>query len=274
MIVAGLAVIGLGGAGALDSIPDLAITFLESFVWAGLVWGVLNWVPILPLDGGHMLQHGLEMFTPAKAVGIARVVSVVVGVAAVVAAFYYGRTFLAIFVGMITLMGLRSARDEEPRPAPAPEPSPTDVVPTKIPQRSRSEDLPTVSSSFSPPQKGGRPRRCEGGRSGLGARIVELGLPPGARALRWREGDGPRGRARVRSPSAGDEVRASRSARALRGREGSLGACIAEMRPDRDSGWLSWPLRRSPLLAHYNGVYLYFRIRFPAGVRAYPEAFT
>jgi len=126
-IVAGLAVIGLGRAGALDSLPDLAITFLESFVWAGLVWGVLNWIPILPLDGGHMLQHGLEMFTPTRAAGIARVVSVIAGVAAVAAAFYYGQTFLAIFVGMITLIGLRSGRDEQPRPAPASAPPATDV---------------------------------------------------------------------------------------------------------------------------------------------------
>lgn len=126
-IVAGLAVIGVGRAGALDNLPDLVITFLESFVWAGLVWGVLNWVPILPLDGGHMLQHGLEMFTPTKAAGIARVVSVVAGVAAVAAAFYYGQTFLAIFVGLITLMGLRSGNAVEPQPAPAAEPPPADV---------------------------------------------------------------------------------------------------------------------------------------------------
>jgi len=119
--------------GALDNLPDLAMTFLESFVWAGLVWGVLNWVPILPLDGGHMLQHGLEMFTPTKAAGIARVVSVIAGVAAVAAAFYYGQTFLAIFVGMITLMGLRSGRDEDSRPAPAAEPPPTNVYPDEEP---------------------------------------------------------------------------------------------------------------------------------------------
>jgi Zn-dependent protease len=126
-IVAGLAVIGLGRAGALDNLPDLAFAFLESFVWAGLGWGVLNWVPILPLDGGHMLQYGLEMFTPTKAAGIARVVSVIAGVAAVVAAFYYGQTFLAIFVGVITLMGLRSGNDAEQQPPPAAAPPPADV---------------------------------------------------------------------------------------------------------------------------------------------------
>jgi Zn-dependent protease len=114
-IAAGLLLIGLGRSGALDGLPDLAITFLESFVWAGLVWGILNWVPILPLDGGHMLQHALEMVAPKRAASIARIVSVIAGVAAAGAAFYYDQTFLAIFVGIITFMGLRSDGTGEPK---------------------------------------------------------------------------------------------------------------------------------------------------------------
>ncbi len=115
-IAAGLLLIGLGRSGALDGLPDLAITFLESFVWAGLVWGILNWVPILPLDGGHMLQHALEMVAPRRAAPIAKVVSVIAGVAAAGAAFYYGQMFLGIFVAIITLMGLRSDGTGEPKP--------------------------------------------------------------------------------------------------------------------------------------------------------------
>lgn len=126
-IAAGLGVIGLGRLGALDPLPDLAITVLESFVWAGLVWGVLNWIPILPLDGGHMLQHGLEMITPTKAAGIARVVSVIAGVIVAGGAYYYGQTFLAIFVAMITFMGLRSGDGDQRRSRPAPPSSTTDT---------------------------------------------------------------------------------------------------------------------------------------------------
>ena len=120
-IGAGLGVIGLSRTGSFDTFPDLAFVFLESFVWAGLVWGVLNWVPILPLDGGHMLQHALEMVAPTRAAGIAKAVSLVAGVLAVGAALYYGQTFLAVFVGMITLVGLRSSGGDKPRPAPAAE---------------------------------------------------------------------------------------------------------------------------------------------------------
>ena len=120
-IAAGLGVIGLSRAGVFDGLPDLAFAFLRSFVWAGLVWGILNWIPILPLDGGHMLQHGLEMVTPTKAAPIARWVSVATGVVVAGAAFYYGETFLAIFVAMITFMGFRQGRTDEPKPRPKPE---------------------------------------------------------------------------------------------------------------------------------------------------------
>ncbi|MEA2023345.1 MAG: site-2 protease family protein [Actinomycetota bacterium] len=119
-IAAGLGVIALSRSGAFDGVPDLVFVFLQSFVWAGLVWGILNWIPILPLDGGHMLQHALEMVTPTKARPIARVISVVTGIVVAGAAFYYGETFLAIFVAMITFMGFRGGRSDIPRPRPAP----------------------------------------------------------------------------------------------------------------------------------------------------------
>ena len=117
-IAAGLAVIGLGKTGMFRDLPDLAIVFLESFVWAGLVWGILNWIPILPLDGGHMLKHALEAVSPKRAPGIARVVSVIAGVVVAGVAWQYGQRFLAIFVAMITFMGLREGRESPPGPQP------------------------------------------------------------------------------------------------------------------------------------------------------------
>ncbi|MEA3501940.1 MAG: site-2 protease family protein, partial [Actinomycetota bacterium] len=131
-----LGVIALSRSGALDGIPDLAFVFLQSFVWAGLVWGILNWIPILPLDGGHMLQHALEMVTPKKAAPIARVISVVTGVAVSAAALYFGETFLAIFVAMITFMGFREGRSDQAKKRPEPEPrveEPPDAEPPTFP---------------------------------------------------------------------------------------------------------------------------------------------
>jgi hypothetical protein len=81
-----------------------------------------------------MLQHALEMVTPTKAAPIARWISVVTGVAVVAAAFYFGETFLAIFVAMITFMGFREGRSGSPgaRPAPRVE-EPPDSEPPAFP---------------------------------------------------------------------------------------------------------------------------------------------
>jgi Zn-dependent protease len=115
-IALGLAVLLAGRRGAFGSAPEVVFTFLNVFILAGLVWGVLNWIPILPLDGGHMLESLLEMVVPARAAAIARVVSVVVGVALIGVALYYRQTFLALFLGLIVLSGVRSR--SAPRPPP------------------------------------------------------------------------------------------------------------------------------------------------------------
>jgi Zn-dependent protease len=124
-ITLGLAVLLAGRRGAFGSAPEVLFTFLNVFILAGLVWGVLNWIPILPLDGGHMLESLLEMVVPARAAAISRVVSVVVGVALIGVALSYQQTFLAIFLGLIILSGIRS----RPKPKPPAQQPPQPVEP-------------------------------------------------------------------------------------------------------------------------------------------------
>ena len=124
-ITLGLAVLLAGRRGAFGSAPEVLFTFLNVFILAGLVWGVLNWIPILPLDGGHMLESLLEMVVPARAAAISRVVSVVVGVALIGVALSYQQTFLAIFLGLIVLSGIRS----RPKPKPPAQQPPQPVEP-------------------------------------------------------------------------------------------------------------------------------------------------
>ncbi len=133
-IVAGLAVIGSGRAGLLDSLPDNAITFLEFFVFAALIWGVLNWIPIVPLDGGHMVQHLAAVFNEDKAPLIGQIVTWISVAIVVPLALEYGFQFGAIIVVLFAAMGFRNYRAQEAaknavaRPeiiAPAPPAGPT-----------------------------------------------------------------------------------------------------------------------------------------------------
>ena len=130
-ITLGLGVLLAGRNGLFGSAPEVVFTFLNVFILAGLVWGVLNWVPILPLDGGHMLESLLEIVAPARAAVVARVVSVGVGVILIGVALVYGQTFLAIFLGLIVLSGVRS-RPSSSQSAPPPAPNQQQTTPVTI----------------------------------------------------------------------------------------------------------------------------------------------
>ena len=48
--------------------------------WVTGVWGLLNLVPVLPLDGGHVVAVVLERFFGLAGIGYARVISILVGI--------------------------------------------------------------------------------------------------------------------------------------------------------------------------------------------------
>lgn len=114
-------------AGVFDNAGQVVRVAAFSYIWAGLGWGVLNWIPIRPLDGGAMITSLLEIVMPTRALQVARAVSLVFGVGAAALLWNWGQTFGALFVMLITLTGLASGGDEAP-PAP-PAQSPGDEVP-------------------------------------------------------------------------------------------------------------------------------------------------
>ncbi len=102
-------------ADAFDGLSRLAQIGVWSYIIAGLFWGVLNWIPIRPLDGGQMLTAGLEIITPRHADRIARVITVVVGVAAIIVAVSFEQYFAAFFVAFLVFVGARRTPEAPPR---------------------------------------------------------------------------------------------------------------------------------------------------------------
>ena len=123
-IAFGLPVWIMDRQGVLEGLPRYVDIGLWAFMLAALIWGVLNWIPVLPLDGGHMTESLLEMLWPRAASQIARAISVIVGGGLVLLALVYEQYFLALFLGFIVLTGVRSV----PQPT-APPPRPTPPVP-------------------------------------------------------------------------------------------------------------------------------------------------
>ncbi len=119
----------LGGALFLFRNSSFALELFDfgraigvGIVLAGLIWGALNWLPILPLDGGNMAWHALEIVTPKYALRIAKGLTIITAAIAVYLALnVLDSRFSAVFVAIIASQGLRiPERNARPRPQPAP----------------------------------------------------------------------------------------------------------------------------------------------------------
>ncbi len=92
----------------------LTASILNSIVTVNVLWGLLNWLPIRPLDGGHLLESFLERFLPQRAEAIARVVFTATAAGAVVFALSRDMLILAILGGWLLLSELTAGRQTEP----------------------------------------------------------------------------------------------------------------------------------------------------------------
>ena len=109
-IAMGGAAFFLGRAGLFDAWPYEVRIFFLSLVWVGAVFGLFNWLPIRPLDGGQMLTSALELVVPRRAETIALTVHVVVGAIAAVLAFQHLSRIAGFFIVFIVITGLSSSR--------------------------------------------------------------------------------------------------------------------------------------------------------------------
>ena len=75
--------------------------------WAGPAIGALNLIPVLPLDGGHLAQTGLETFLGKRAMRVMAIASVTITVSAALLMFLSGRTGFVIFIAFLLLNQLQ-----------------------------------------------------------------------------------------------------------------------------------------------------------------------
>ncbi|MGI5831279.1 MAG: metalloprotease [Thermoguttaceae bacterium] len=74
--------------------------FINSFLWMGLFWGVLNLLPIDPLDGGHIARSFLGGLFSSRGERIAVWLSFACAVALGLYCVVEGNIFMAIFFGL------------------------------------------------------------------------------------------------------------------------------------------------------------------------------
>jgi stage IV sporulation protein FB len=118
-----LAHLALGGGDREFGSP-LEYLGLKFLAWINLFWGLLNLLPIWPLDGGQVSRDLLDGLMPEKGVRVALGLSLVVaGVLAVhslsqeyghplIPYLNYGGTFPAIFFGLLALNSYQALQVE------------------------------------------------------------------------------------------------------------------------------------------------------------------
>ena len=89
---------------------------VSAIVFVNLGWGVLNLLPILPLDGGNIMSSFFQLVSPKRGETVARFVSIFVAVVAAAYAVYVGWIFaglLAFLYGVRNFQAIRAGRKAE-----------------------------------------------------------------------------------------------------------------------------------------------------------------
>ncbi|MFP5488471.1 MAG: metalloprotease [Acidimicrobiia bacterium] len=86
---------------SLDSVRESDLTY--AIWWAGPVIGVLNLIPVLPLDGGHLVHTALEPILGRDSMRTMAIVSMVVTVGGAVVFYAIGYRGFTIFIAFLLL---------------------------------------------------------------------------------------------------------------------------------------------------------------------------
>lgn len=82
---------------------SLTAFILESTIYVNVFWGLINWLPIRPLDGGHLLESLLEKIAPIRGEAIAKIVFTITAAAALGVAIWQRFIFIAVLAGWLLL---------------------------------------------------------------------------------------------------------------------------------------------------------------------------
>lgn len=92
----------------------LAYFVINTTIYVNLFWGLLNWAPIRPLDGGHLLLSLLEKIAPRRGEIIARAIFGLTAAGALVWALVDNLVFIAILAGWMLFSELNIGRARRP----------------------------------------------------------------------------------------------------------------------------------------------------------------
>ncbi|MFW5875143.1 MAG: M50 family metallopeptidase [Myxococcota bacterium] len=109
--------IGLAGLAALwsSSLPEESLQryALLSLVWVNLGWGLLNLLPMLPLDGGNVMASFFELVAKKNGRRFARYLSIAVAAALAAWALAASQIFAVLLLAFLAWNNIRDLRSEK-----------------------------------------------------------------------------------------------------------------------------------------------------------------
>jgi Zn-dependent protease len=120
-------------------------------IYVNVFWGLLNWLPIRPLDGGHLLMALLSKTVPRQAPRVARVVFTVTAALALLASIRFGLLFIGILSAWLLLGELGAGRRE-------PATSGLPALSYDQPEEERPESDPSASEPATPSPETDEPK--------------------------------------------------------------------------------------------------------------------
>jgi len=96
----------------LRSLPiesDIVIQFIRLMLWVNVFWGLLNLVPVFPLDGGQVARNVLIQYDPFDGARKSLWLSVIAGgVMAIAGWLFFGSPYMALLFGLMAFQSYQS----------------------------------------------------------------------------------------------------------------------------------------------------------------------
>jgi Zn-dependent protease len=120
-IACGCLVLVAMGANPFDHATIIETAPRQAVWWAGPIIGLFNLVPILPLDGGHVVETVLDRFIGSKSQRVMVYASLAITLAALASTPFFGPTRgLSIFIGFLLVVQLAALFEDRNRHARSP----------------------------------------------------------------------------------------------------------------------------------------------------------
>jgi Zn-dependent protease len=87
---------------------DLAFLLVSLLLYVNIWWGLVNMLPVFPLDGGQIFRELMEIVMPGRGWQVALQVSIVTGIGVAVYAATHREPYVAVLFGYLAFLSYQS----------------------------------------------------------------------------------------------------------------------------------------------------------------------